>query len=77
MNLTPEEREEILINYSKSCISRMRKMPECDTRWIDANYNQAVRNCRDSTIKAIRDGRDTWERIAAVAEEYEKSLWPS
>ncbi len=37
-------------------------------------YNQAVRNCRDSTIKAIRDGRDTWERIAAVAEEYEKSL---
>jgi len=73
MNLTPEEREEILINYSKSCIDSMRETPDFDSRWINANYDKAVMNGRDDTIKAIRDGHDTWKRIAEVAAKYTKS----
>ena len=72
MNLTPTEREEILQDYAESCRLRFIRSSSGRIMAFAINHPQQwIKNCRDDVIKAIRDGRDTWERIAEVARKHQ------
>jgi hypothetical protein len=72
MNLTPTEREEILQAYAESCRLRfIRSRGKMIAAFAIDHPQQWVKNCRDDTIQSIRDGKDTWERIAEVARKHQ------
>ena len=68
MNLTPDEREKILSDYAEGCRLRVIESNRYESPPKMAIHDSAtwVKNCKEDTIKAIREGNDTWERIAKV-----------
>ena len=71
MNLTPNEKEAILADYAESCHLRIISSPDkWKTPFAVYHPESWMRTCRDSTAEAIRDGRDTWERIAELAAKH-------
>lgn len=71
MNLDPEDREQIIADYAESC--RLRSI-QIGIRGLNLTDPAAHnRNCREDVILSIRQGKDTWERIAEVAAEHRKT----
>lgn len=72
--LDPDEREEILRDYVESCRMRVIAFSDQSAKAFAINNPETYRkNCRDSAIVAIRNGCDTWERIAEIATEHRKN----
>jgi hypothetical protein len=71
-NLTADEREAILTDYAESCRLRLIKHFPENSDYAINRASQWAKNCREDAIQSIRNGRDTWERIVKVAEEYRK-----
>lgn len=67
MNLTPNEREEILADYVESCYLQAVKSKPIK------NKSTWLKSCRDAMIVSIRAGHETWVRIANAAAQHRLS----
>lgn len=71
----PEDPDRVLSAYAESCRLRFIKWPgACDPSFAISDPQKWVSNCRDDALRAIRDGRDTWERITRVAMNHDDSV---
>jgi hypothetical protein len=73
MNTTapPADHETILADYAESCRLRFIETPDDSSPSLALHHPDAwLKTCRETTRKAITEGEDTWERIAAVAAKH-------
>ncbi len=77
MNITPKM-EAILHDYAEHARLTTIRWAEFDPRirasFAIKNPEQFRANCRDDAIKAIRDGKDSWERIEKFVLDYRKKM---